>query len=100
MTSDPDHVDSDHVHACRICYEPDNLVSVCKCTGTVEYVHFECLQKWISVSGATHCELCGSEYTDFSEPDTCLDSDVNLVGIHVIYCCLLCGLLAYFFFRS
>ena len=67
MTKDSDHVDSGHVHACRICYEPDNLVSVCKCTGTVEYVHFECLSKWISVSGATKCELCDSEYTVFIE---------------------------------
>ena len=93
MTKDTDQDDSGHVHACRICYEPDNLVSVCKCTGTVEYVHLECLQKWISVSGATHCELCGSEYTVFIEPF----SISFTAAVQVIYAFTLLGVLLYFF---
>ncbi len=49
---------------CRICYEPGNLINVCNCSGTVKYVHFECLTKWIAVSAATKCELCGSVYRE------------------------------------
>ena len=38
---------------CRICFEGSNdminpLVSLCKCMGTVKYIHFECLKDWIS----------------------------------------------------
>lgn len=43
---------------CRICYEPDNLVSVCKCNGSVKWVHVECIQKWIDISQRRYCELC------------------------------------------
>jgi len=43
---------------CRICYEPDNLTSVCKCDGSVKWVHIQCIQKWIDVSQRHNCELC------------------------------------------
>lgn len=61
---------------CRICYlelsEDDPLLSVCKCLGSVRYIHFSCLQSWaISRSSTKHiddflttikfrlyCELC------------------------------------------
>lgn len=43
---------------CRICYEPDNLTSVCKCDGSVKWVHIQCIQKWIDVSQRRNCELC------------------------------------------
>jgi len=43
---------------CRICYEPDNLESVCKCNGSVKWVHIQCIQKWIDVSQRRNCELC------------------------------------------
>lgn len=38
---------------CRICFEGCNsldnpLVSLCKCMGTVKYIHFECLKDWVS----------------------------------------------------
>ena len=31
--------------ACRICLEPDNLISVCGCSGTMKFVHKECIDK-------------------------------------------------------
>jgi hypothetical protein len=43
---------------CRICYEPENLESVCKCDGSVKWVHVQCVQKWIDVSQRRNCELC------------------------------------------
>ncbi|KAF7995207.1 hypothetical protein HCN44_004679 [Aphidius gifuensis] len=38
------------------------LVSVCKCRGTVALVHSECLERWLTESGNTRCELCGYKY--------------------------------------
>jgi len=48
--------------SCRICYEPDNLESLCACRGTVEFVHKKCVEHWIRVSGKPHFELCGAKY--------------------------------------
>ena len=48
--------------ACRICYEPASLVSVCDCKGSVRYIHPHCLVQWISVSGRTTCEICHAKY--------------------------------------
>ena len=48
--------------SCRICYEPDNLESLCECRRTVEFVHKKCVEHWIRVSGKPNCELCGAKY--------------------------------------
>lgn len=50
--------------ACRICYEPDSVKSnpllknVCECTGSAQYIHKECLEKWIKISQRPDCEIC------------------------------------------
>jgi len=51
------------MEACRICYEPDNLISVCNCTGTTKYVHEECIIKWRRISKRNTCEICLSPYS-------------------------------------
>ncbi|NXD05197.1 MARH7 ligase, partial [Certhia familiaris] len=56
---------------CRICQmssaSPDNLlIEPCKCTGSLQYVHQECMKKWLqskinsgsSLEAVTTCELC------------------------------------------
>jgi len=48
--------------ACRICYEPGNVVRVCACKGSVEWVHLACIQQWIDASHRHKCELCGQLY--------------------------------------
>lgn len=53
--------------ACRICLEDDDsgeLLTVCDCSGSCQYVHQQCLQKWIDVSHQTHCEICQAPYTN------------------------------------
>jgi len=45
-------VDQKETHTCRICLdeeseEGDFFVSPCKCSGTAEFVHFNCLKYWI-----------------------------------------------------
>lgn len=46
----------------------DKLISPCKCSGTMQYIHCGCLLKWLEISNRTSekpmsCELCSHEYT-------------------------------------
>ena len=34
----------------------------CRCSGSIQYVHEECLQQWLKHSGKNSCELCGNTY--------------------------------------
>ena len=52
----------DTSEVCRICYEDGNLTTLCRCKGTVQKVHLECVLHWIDVSGRRKCELCGAIY--------------------------------------
>lgn len=76
--------DAESMRSCRICLlsdsTPDNyLISVCKCKGTMKFIHVSCLQrcisnkiqqKRISANVVMHyyteikCELCGFEYSE------------------------------------
>nr|XP_033342027.1 E3 ubiquitin-protein ligase MARCH2-like isoform X1 [Megalopta genalis]XP_033342033.1 E3 ubiquitin-protein ligase MARCH2-like isoform X2 [Megalopta genalis] len=38
------------------------LISACMCRGTVALVHAACLERWLTESGHTSCELCGYKY--------------------------------------
>jgi len=55
---------------CRICRcgEEDGrpLFHPCKCTGSIKYVHEECLMEWLSHIGSKNkskCELCGHYFS-------------------------------------
>ncbi|KAL2315587.1 ERAD-associated E3 ubiquitin-protein ligase doa10 [Schizosaccharomyces pombe] len=51
---------------CRVCRcegAPDSpLFHPCKCTGSIRYVHQECLVEWLGHSKKTHCELCKAKF--------------------------------------
>lgn len=55
---------------CRICYdiEKDNniLIHPCRCSGSVKFVHEECLKTWLLSAGQDlsdrKCELCHTEF--------------------------------------
>ena len=55
---------------CRICMEPESkdlcLITPCKCSGSVKYIHEECLKTWIiSQEGDiddAQCELCHTPF--------------------------------------
>lgn len=50
---------------CRICHEGgsgESLLSPCDCTGTLGTVHKSCLEKWLSSSNTSYCELCHTEF--------------------------------------
>ncbi|XP_029461005.1 E3 ubiquitin-protein ligase MARCH4 [Rhinatrema bivittatum] len=50
---------------CRICFqgpEQGELLSPCRCDGSVRCTHQPCLIKWISERGSWSCELCYYKY--------------------------------------
>ncbi|XP_054840630.1 uncharacterized protein LOC129333178 isoform X2 [Eublepharis macularius] len=52
--------------ACRICHcegdEESPLITPCRCTGSLHFVHQACLQQWIKSSDTRCCELCKYEF--------------------------------------
>ncbi|WVF65735.1 hypothetical protein IAT40_000467 [Kwoniella sp. CBS 6097] len=60
----PHHEDEGDV--CRVCRvegdEVDPLIHPCKCSGSVRYVHPDCLKLWLAQTGKKHCEICGYRY--------------------------------------
>lgn len=57
---------------CRICLEGEcataRLVSPCNCTGSVGRMHVPCLEKWLSTTGLSTCELCGYQFELVRQP--------------------------------
>jgi hypothetical protein len=52
---------------CRICHEisdEDKMISPCECSGSIKYVHEECIQKWINIKRSKICETCKSTFND------------------------------------
>lgn len=51
--------------ACRICHEITNiqdLISPCKCSGSMSIVHKNCLEIWINAANKVKCEVCQTEF--------------------------------------
>ncbi|KIJ55634.1 hypothetical protein M422DRAFT_199944 [Sphaerobolus stellatus SS14] len=52
---------------CRICSgpgEPDQpLFYPCKCSGTIRYIHQDCLKTWLDHSKKTTCDVCKHPYS-------------------------------------
>ena len=57
------HDDRDY---CRICRGEGNeelpLFYPCKCSGSIRYVHQDCLMEWLSHSQKKYCELCKATF--------------------------------------
>lgn len=50
---------------CRVCYQrspSSSLVTPCRCTGTMSWIHMSCLEKWLTESQSSSCELCMTKY--------------------------------------
>lgn len=53
--------------ACRICKEivdisNANVISPCKCDGSVKYIHIECFQRWYQANTIDSCEICRTKF--------------------------------------
>ncbi|KAF2032147.1 RING finger membrane protein [Setomelanomma holmii] len=59
-------VDKDEADTCRICRgegsADEPLFYPCKCSGSIKYVHQECLMEWLSHTQKKHCELCKTSF--------------------------------------
>ncbi|CAI8010254.1 E3 ubiquitin-protein ligase MARCHF6 [Geodia barretti] len=51
---------------CRVCRTGSTpgrpLFHPCLCTGSIKFIHQECLVQWLKHSGKSHCELCKHEF--------------------------------------
>ncbi|XP_048186581.1 E3 ubiquitin-protein ligase MARCHF1 isoform X2 [Perognathus longimembris pacificus] len=57
---------ADNLKVCRICHcegdEESPLITPCRCTGTLRFVHQSCLHQWIKSSDTRCCELCKYDF--------------------------------------
>ncbi|XP_060102551.1 E3 ubiquitin-protein ligase MARCHF1 isoform X1 [Heteronotia binoei] len=57
---------SDDFSVCRICHcegdDENPLITPCRCTGTLRFVHQACLHQWIKSSDTRCCELCKYDF--------------------------------------
>ena len=59
----PPNADPDTCRICRGESTPDEpLFYPCKCSGSIKYVHQDCLMEWLSHSQKKHCELCKTPF--------------------------------------
>ncbi|XP_062333798.1 uncharacterized protein marchf1 [Osmerus eperlanus] len=56
----------DEMEVCRICHcegdEEFSLITPCRCTGSMRFVHMACLNQWIKSSDTRCCELCKYDF--------------------------------------
>ncbi|KAL3269483.1 hypothetical protein HHI36_008551 [Cryptolaemus montrouzieri] len=58
-------------YICRICHggeSVDDLLTPCRCRGSVALVHLKCLERWLFESSRSYCELCQHHYEIIREP--------------------------------
>lgn len=57
---------SEEADTCRICRgegsQEEPLFYPCKCSGSIKFVHQNCLMEWLSHSQKKHCELCKTPF--------------------------------------
>lgn len=55
------------IPVCRVCHcEGDELHPLfhpCKCSGSIRFIHQDCLNSWLDFSNKTNCELCGERFS-------------------------------------
>ncbi|KAH8696035.1 RING finger membrane protein [Talaromyces proteolyticus] len=65
----------DEPDTCRICRgegsDEEQLFYPCKCSGSIKFVHQNCLMEWLSHSQKKYCELCKTpfRFTKLYDPD-------------------------------
>ena len=50
---------------CRICHDTDireELISPCRCSGTMGLIHRSCIEKWLGASNSDRCEICSFRF--------------------------------------
>ncbi|KAI0841813.1 hypothetical protein F5Y06DRAFT_260475 [Hypoxylon sp. FL0890] len=74
---------------CRICRgegtADEPLFYPCKCSGSIKYVHQDCLMEWLSHSQKKHCELCKTpfRFTKLYSPDMPKRLPLHIFATHM-----------------
>ncbi|KAG8416398.1 hypothetical protein J3458_006987 [Metarhizium acridum] len=74
---------------CRICRgegtSAEPLFYPCKCSGSIKYVHQDCLMEWLSHSQKKYCELCKTSFrfTKLYAPDMPQSLPVHIFVEHM-----------------
>ncbi|KAF8159833.1 hypothetical protein B0H34DRAFT_704960 [Crassisporium funariophilum] len=59
--------EADEQDTCRICSAPAEhdqpLFHPCKCSGTIRYIHQDCLTTWLAHSKKKNCDVCKHSYS-------------------------------------
>ena len=57
--------DEQEERVCRVCRsgeEGGQLYRACRCSGSIGWIHEDCLKDWLSVSHGHRCELCKYQF--------------------------------------
>lgn len=83
---------------CKICFEQTSneltsrLIAPCKCSGSVKYIHEECLKTWLVSQNIdlkyANCELCQTSYKmNIEIGSKCLPSSIlNMYNLMFLFC--------------
>lgn len=64
---------------CRICLKSDELCqNFCNCKGTIQWIHRECLIRWIITSKNTSCEICKCPFNLKVDVDLIYDTEYDM----------------------
>ena len=79
---------------CRICLEDDgHFIYPCRCSGTMKYVHEECLLRWFRVNRYPfRCEICHYQFRFTNQNSGYLQK--SLQEIYKIPLCVFCMMYA------
>ena len=75
---------------CRICRaegsDAEPLFHPCKCSGSIKFVHQDCLMEWLSHSQKKHCELCKTpfRFTKLYSPNMPKSLPLPVLARHVV----------------
>ncbi len=65
-------MDQDQEPVCRICRceeeEGRPLFHPCKCSGSIKFVHNDCLEAWLRMSKKAKCEVRATQIQTFPAP--------------------------------
>ena len=79
--------EEDEELCCRICRQPatsdQNLCTPCKCSGSIKFVHQDCLLSWLKMSNRQNCEVCC--FSDLKHFTEFLHSHVQFLCLASLY---------------
>ncbi|KAL6505073.1 hypothetical protein OROGR_024890 [Orobanche gracilis] len=83
-----DLISSPEISICRICHEQEYFESCCRsleapcaCSGTVQFAHRDCVQRWCNEKGNTTCEICLQNFEPGYTSPPEKKSDTSVINI-------------------